>query len=340
MLLREMKITHIFTFSRYLTFTLSSTFLFNIDYITALKLDIGLCGLGKHQTEDEITCLKPKTVANFRQDAGYYDENFALVNDGVGGWEQLGVDSRFYSANLTELLSMNRKFCEPVRKIRKRWNRAYDVMKSRMIEGSTTVLEANYCLKTRILTVATLGDAKLVIFRKNLSKVSMSRDSTSQKMSSDSNSSSKSQNSNFGYSKVYSSIPQAYSFNFPYQLSSRDDEIFRGGVSATVIDQIKLKKGDIIVMGSDGIWDNLYEKTVLNRISKNHLEIISEIYSENSLNTSKNFAKHLVKQARLYSNLRHICSPFCEKCVKAGYLRSRCLGGKLDDSTVAVIFVK
>ena len=275
--------------------------------------------------------MSPKTVANFRQDAGYFDENFALVNDGVGGWEQLGVDSRFYSANLTELLSVNRRICESEGKIRKRWKRAYGIMKSRMIEGSTTVLEANYCSKTQVLSVANLGDGKLVIFRENFSKVSLSTDSsTSSSSKSSSNSSSSSKRSHFGYSKVYSSIPQSYSFNFPYQLSSRNDEIFQEGVSAAVIDRIKLTKGDIIVMGSDGIWDNLYEKTVLKMISK----------TRNSPNMSSNVAKHLVKQARLYSNLKHLCSPFCEKCVEAGYWRRRCLGGKLDDSTVAVIFVQ
>ena len=76
-----------------------------------LKLNISLCGVGKRQKTNKIGCLKPNTVHNFRQDAAYFyqdyefNKNHVLVNDGVGGWDDRGVDSRFYSGNLTSFLS-------------------------------------------------------------------------------------------------------------------------------------------------------------------------------------------------------------------------------------------
>jgi protein phosphatase PTC7 len=268
---------------------------------SALKLDISLCGLGKQQPDDKIFCIAPKTVHNFRQDAAFYDENFVLVNDGVGGWDQYGVDSSAYSANLTYFLSESeRKKCETEKEIRKRWKKAYESMKNEGIQGSTTVLEASFCPDDDTLKIANLGDCKLSVFRKN------TKSSKSTKV-------------------VYSSTPQSYRFNFPYQLSSRTDAIFEEGIRAAVINSLELKSGDVIIIGSDGIWDNLYEKKIIKIIQKKDPESL---------------AKKLVKQARLFSSYKNICSPFCKKCVEAGYWKDACLGGKLDDATVAVIIVK
>lgn len=55
------------------------------------------------------------------------------------------------------------------------------------------------------------------------------------------------------YEMIYKSEEQSHSFNYPYQLGTGGD----APAKAHCI-QCTMKKGDLIVMGSDGLFDNLY----------------------------------------------------------------------------------
>lgn len=62
---------------------------------------------------------------------------------------------------------------------------------------------------------------------------------------------------------LYKSIEMQYTFNFPVQL----------GTNAESIDYVdnkehELRKGDILIFGTDGIWDNLFETDVIEIVSQ------------------------------------------------------------------------
>jgi serine/threonine protein phosphatase PrpC len=54
---------------------------------------------------------------------------------------------------------------------------------------------------------------------------------------------------------IFRSEEQQHSFNFPFQLGTGSKDTPADAQSFTV----KIKEGDIVVMGSDGIFDNVFE---------------------------------------------------------------------------------
>lgn len=65
--------------------------------------------------------------------------------------------------------------------------------------------------------------------------------------------------------KKFKSKEQQYSFNFPYQCGTSGDgtpEQKDLGLDA-IEKEHKVKEYDIIVMASDGVWDNLFEKDII-----------------------------------------------------------------------------
>ena len=92
-----------------------------------------------------------------------------------------------------------------------------------------------------------------------------------------------------------------------------------------------VEQGDIIVLGSDGLWDNLHRATIVDMIrpyvnwtEANPYGMIDDI----SL-----VAEMLAKEAEKFSYLSNYMSPFAEGARAHGY---ECSGGKPDDITVIV----
>ena len=100
-----------------------------------------------------------------------------------------------------------------------------------------------------------------------------------------------------------------HSFNFPFQLGQSSPDRPQDGL----IDDFELKPEDIIIMGTDGLWDNLFE------------EQVAELVVEKS--DMSELAKNIAEEARFAATEPGRKTPWSD------------VGGKLDDITVVTALV-
>lgn len=114
---------------------------------------------------------------------------------------------------------------------------------------------------------------------------------------------------------IFLSAQQHY-FNCPYQLGTGSgDSAADAGLSKT-----KVEKDDIVVMATDGLWDNLFIEEIEKMIVENQKE-------SNSIHALCN---NLAKKAALYGERMDYYSPFSKES------NNTFMGGKLDDVAVIV----
>lgn len=192
----------------------------------------------------------------------------------------------------------------PVNILKESYEKSLTEAKKNNILGSTTACIA--VLRHDELRVANIGDCGISIIRNN--------------------------------HYVFRSEEQQHAFNFPYQLGLRSRDQPSHAQSFTV----KVKKGDIIVMGSDGLYDNLFDKDILELVRKHVLahtipgtpqrpprvrnlqpQILSDILA--------NAAKEVSEASR------RVDTPFQRRAMAEGIYVE---GGKADDISVVVAVVK
>ncbi|KAL8548958.1 hypothetical protein ACS0TY_008011 [Phlomoides rotata] len=130
---------------------------------------------------------------------------------------------------------------------------------------------------------------------------------------------------------VFSTSPQEHYFDCPYQLSS--EAVGQTFIDATVT-TVELMEEDNIVMGSDGLFDNIFDR-----------EIVSVISSCDNVSDA---AKALANLAHAHSKDSSFDSPFSQEARAQGFdvpwwkkvMGMKLTGGKLDDVTVIVGQVK
>lgn len=120
-------------------------------------------------------------------------------------------------------------------------------------------------------------------------------------------------------SVVYRSTEQQHSFNFPFQIGSQGDN---PNVACTQSHQVQ--KGDILVLGTDGLFDNLYDDKIIQEVES--------LLTQSPFPASK-IAQNIAYAAYEKSLDPKWLSPFSQNARKAGY---RSNGGKSDDITVVV----
>jgi len=225
--------------------------------------------------------------------------NMCVVADGVGGWDILGVDPGIFTHKLLEncksVVSKNPKY-SPLQIMQE----AYDQLLKTNCEGSCTcciVKLYNENNKT-ILKYANLGDSGFRVIR--------------------------------GNKLLFRSKEQCKMFNFPYQLGSN------GRGYADTPDQsdegeINLENGDIIIMGTDGLFDNVFDDDLVSRC----------IEQKENTNDKKKIVStcvmELCKYAQNISISRTAETPFGFNAARAAL---NWPGGKEDDITVVAIQYK
>jgi protein phosphatase PTC7 len=112
----------------------------------------------------------------------------------------------------------------------------------------------------------------------------------------------------------------------PYQLSVLpDSDYYKNHIKDlpkdSDISNFKLEKGDIIIMATDGLFDNLFEKDIIN------------IVKNNSEKNTKIISQMLVDSAYVNSINQKFNSPFTVNAKSHGL---NYLGGKIDDITVLI----
>ncbi|XP_019171469.1 PREDICTED: probable protein phosphatase 2C 71 isoform X2 [Ipomoea nil] len=119
------------------------------------------------------------------------------------------------------------------------------------------------------------------------------------------------------------SSPMLHEFNFPMQIESGDDP-------SQVVEEyrIELDEGDIVVTGTDGLFDNLYAQEIAS--------IITKLLEANE--TPKEIAEILATRAQEVGGATSGRTPFSDAAQAAGYVGQT--GGKLDDVAVIVSLVQ
>eukprot|EP00801_Mesodinium_rubrum_P006545 Mrub_06553.p1 GENE.Mrub_06553~~Mrub_06553.p1 ORF type:complete len:314 (+),score=56.17 Mrub_06553:43-984(+) len=266
------------------------------------------------------------------EDASRVDENIIVVCDGVGGWSGKGVDPSVFS---NALCDSTYKYIH--KNIHDKAN--ISLNKHQLIFGSIQ-LALNESLKHTGSSTICVG-------------VIPDNESENKKI----------YTTNIGDSGymiirngdiLYKSVEMQYLFNFPVQIGTNAEKI-------EYVDNKEhdLIKGDILIFGTDGIWDNLFETDVIELLKT---EIKSQGYDLGNINfiddidiynkLSKDLSYKLTSKSLEYSKDSTRDGPFAIKgklaCTDESYQNynkqyygrkvkpNHFYGGKEDDITVVV----
>ena len=162
------------------------------------------------------------------EDAYICSKQLISVADGVGGWVDLGVDPQLYAKELCYIIE--RLFKENQEKYMKNPKKLLiDAVSMNQETGTSTSIILTIDDKKPILYSCNIGDSGFMILR----KVKTSHGNN--------------------LKVVFQSKEQYRAFNYPYQVGTNgDNPMIYAGVSSH-----NIKNNDIIVCGSDGLFDNL-----------------------------------------------------------------------------------
>lgn len=192
----------------------------------------------------------------------------------------------------------------PVDILKRSYEKSLKVAKTQNILGATTACIA--VLRHDELRVANIGDCGISIIRNN--------------------------------HYVFRSEEQQHAFNFPYQLGIRSRDQPHHAQSFA----IKVQKGDIIIMGSDGLYDNLFDKDILALVRQHvqaHTIPATAGRSARVRNLQPQILSDILANAakEISEASRRVDTPFQRRAMEEGLYVE---GGKVDDISVVVAVVK
>jgi len=237
----------------------------------------------------------PEKVYTGGEDACFIYEDVAIgVADGVGGWAEVGVDSSVYS---NALMNKAKSYYSSPQILNSKdpstdsLQYAYEQCTS--ITGSSTGIIAT--VVGNGVKVCNIGDSRGLLLRPEGSKYKVQQYTTE----------------------------QTYRFNFPYQLGT-------GSQSTPKKHGVKyewaIQDGDVLVLGSDGLFDNLWNEDVAELVSNAGSEAdVSELAQIISLKASETSEDSYTTK-----------TPWAVGAKAAGKRGAVWSGGKMDDITVVV----
>ncbi|KAI1329149.1 protein serine/threonine phosphatase 2C [Xylariaceae sp. FL0255] len=276
------------------------------------------------------------------------------IADGVGGWEESGVDPADFSHSFCDYMASAAHEHKPstagettsetastppiTLSPRALMQRGYDdVCKDRSVYAGGSTASIAIANENGILEVANLGDSGFVQLRLNAVHT---------------------------YSE-----PQTHAFNTPYQLSIVPASMLAraaafGGAQLcdypkdADVTQHHLKHGDILVFASDGVWDNLFNQDILRIASRlmtgigawkatdDGIQVAGDLrkytQAEDSmqrpLTLQSALAIEITGAAKAASTNQRLDGPFAKE-VQKYYPQENWHGGKVDDICVVVAVV-
>lgn len=216
------------------------------------------------------------------------------VADGVGGWRLQGIDPGIFANKLMQeakAYALDGTCTDPV----KLMQMAYMMTIQSVEYGSSTCCIASLSLEGT-LSVANLGDSGLLVLRDG--------------------------------EVIHRTEPQQVGFNFPLQLSTHYSSESPPHLPAnSAQSQLQVKPGDLVVLATDGLLDNLFEADIAGIISRG-------LSANQSLTQIAIAAK---AEANKRSRDRSYVSPFAVAANNAGIPLA---GGKADDITMVIARVE
>ncbi|XP_042503237.1 probable protein phosphatase 2C 55 [Macadamia integrifolia] len=224
------------------------------------------------------------------EDAHFICENQQVfgVADGVGSWAKKGIDAGKYARELMSNCVMAVED-EVVGSAVNPLSVLEEAFSNTHSEGSSTA-----CIVAmsddNCLHYANVGDSGFIVIR--------------------------------GEELIYCTTSQQRRFNCPFQLGKHSDN-----PSVAIESKVEVEEGDIIVAGTDGLFDNLFQQEIF--------EIVTEF--TDLIGMYPYFVARLIaKEAEMSSRDCNRESPFSISAENAGYYHP---GGKKDDITVVVAHV-
>eukprot|EP00193_Tetraselmis_chui_P016855 CAMPEP_0177793430 /NCGR_PEP_ID=MMETSP0491_2-20121128/25069_1 /TAXON_ID=63592 /ORGANISM="Tetraselmis chuii, Strain PLY429" /LENGTH=420 /DNA_ID=CAMNT_0019315941 /DNA_START=149 /DNA_END=1411 /DNA_ORIENTATION=+ len=214
----------------------------------------------------------------------------AGVADGVGGWAEVGIDAGAYARLLMKNCA---RFAEGEEVISQAsplriLKQAYLGTK---VQGSSTA--CLIAMGDDTVHAANLGDSGFIIVR--------------------------------GQRIIFKSPQQQHDFNFPFQLGS--EQGMSDAPEAASIFSVPVLEGDIIVMGTDGLFDNVFTDEIA------HLAAVNKAGGSDPIAS----AKSIGTLAHVAAKDSEMMSPFGMAAQQVGFMYK---GGKMDDITVVVSYVE
>nr|CAH8839561.1 unnamed protein product [Trichobilharzia regenti] len=209
------------------------------------------------------------------------------VADGVGGWRSYGVDpgrfSRAVMKNCERLVNSGRFMPD---KLEFLIAQCYeDVLNSKeLILGSATLCIISLQRNEHRVYGASLGDSGYLVIREG--------------------------------TVIHRSVHQKHSFNTPFQLAClpivHSRQFHCDLPNQAVQTSVEVKPGDIIIVGTDGLFDNLTEPMILQEVK--NIELLANC----TIESLKQCAKRLVEQARSAAFAPDFVSPFASEARRYG----------------------
>ncbi|KAI8895586.1 phosphatase 2C-like domain-containing protein [Globomyces pollinis-pini] len=237
------------------------------------------------------------------------------VADGVGGWVDVkGANAALYSLKMMhyaglelekyddligeydddgQLDNVDFNKVSPKDILSKSYERVNLDAKDEKIIGSTTALII--ILREDELRIANIGDCGIMIIR--------------------------------GGESIFRNEEQQHSFNFPFQLGT----VSRDSPNDTQCYNLKIQEGDIVILGSDGLFDNVFDEEIVDIV-------VSKSKTAITTNDAQSMADALLRRAReVAEDDRFASSPFQTRAIEEGFYYR---GGKVDDMTILVGIIR
>ncbi|PPD67986.1 hypothetical protein GOBAR_DD35145 [Gossypium barbadense] len=126
---------------------------------------------------------------------------------------------------------------------------------------------------------------------------------------------------------IFSTTPQEHYFDCPYQLSS---ELVGQTYLDAVVSSVELVEGDTIVMGSDGLFDNVFDGEIVSTLAA-HSDVVEAAKALAKLASNHSLDSRFDSPYTIEARYQGLDVPFWKKI-----LGMKLTGGKLDDITVIV----
>lgn len=226
------------------------------------------------------------------EDAAAVTSNLIAVCDGVGGWAESGIDPANFSRRMCQVIQALTMQDEDKYITRPRDLMVDAVGLNKEIGSATCVITGMDKFEAQLHT-ANLGDSGYMILRK----------------------------SGMDLLSIYRTKEQQHSWNFPYQIGTSGDDPAKAEIQTHDVEH-----NDILIVGSDGLFDNLYDAKIIDLIRP-------FVRERDDILDVGLVAEIIAKEAENYSYNQQYLSPFAKGAQDNFY---DFMGGKADDITVAI----